>query len=383
MRLSTRRAWAVVAVALGLGACSAGAPVAPISAYPTAARSLRRRRSRPRPSRRLRHAARRLGLARSGRARALTYALHFAAGARRQPVVDASLSTASGPTPTFEPDRGGDYGVTLTVTTPDGVTGSAAATVTVPTLPLFYYRGSFGAESDTFSVGVVRSDGTGARDVMPLDDRRRRRRGRGEFAERARDPRLLHHARVDPLSAGGASRLAFAGGARRRRLGGDRAAPLAHRRSPATAPRSPPCASTTATTTSTSSRASRPTARASRTSIAARPIGSSPSARTAPAATSCARAPRSPAPRRCGSTAATSRGPRTRRPPRCRTSRLTSASDTHGDGAGRTTLSIPPGRDRRHRAPGDQPVRAGGLEPAGDCRRCALEARHARRLDQP
>jgi hypothetical protein len=97
--------------------------------------------------------------------RALTFAWHFSSVPAGSAITDASLSSTSSPTPTFEPDLGGAYGVSLTVTAPDGASGTASATATVPTWPLFYYRAQYGAGADTFSVGVVRSDGTGARAI--------------------------------------------------------------------------------------------------------------------------------------------------------------------------------------------------------------------------
>src|SRR5579862_7291341 len=77
--------------------------------------------------------------------RALTYAWHFTSVPQGSTIADASLSSTTSPTPTFEPDLGGAYGVSLTVTAPDGASGGASATVTVPTLPLFYYRAQYGA----------------------------------------------------------------------------------------------------------------------------------------------------------------------------------------------------------------------------------------------
>ena len=208
-RSSTRRAWAVVAVALGLGACGAGAPVAPDLGVPDGGALT--------PTAKIAATPDLVGFvtrldgsgSRDPAGRALTYAWHFAAVPAGSQVVDASLSTASGPTPTFKPNRGGDYGVTLTVTTPDGVTGSAAATVTVPTLPLFYYRGSFGAESDTFSVGVVRSDGTGARDVICPMTAAAGDAGAGNLLNVLEIPGFFTMRVFNPLSGGGASRLAF------------------------------------------------------------------------------------------------------------------------------------------------------------------------------
>src|SRR5581483_10277937 len=99
----------------------------------------------------------------------LGYAWHFLQVPPASTVTDASLSSATGPAPSFDPDLGGDYKVQLTVTESGipngGVNGVATATVTVPTLPLFYYQGNFTASTDTFAVGVVRSDGTGARAI--------------------------------------------------------------------------------------------------------------------------------------------------------------------------------------------------------------------------
>ncbi len=81
-------------------------------------------------------------------------------------LTDASLSTTTGPTPTFDPDVGGVYQVRLSVTGPDDHSDQTVADVTVPTLPVFYHEAVFPAAGDaSFAVGVVRSDGTGARRI--------------------------------------------------------------------------------------------------------------------------------------------------------------------------------------------------------------------------
>jgi uncharacterized protein (TIGR03382 family) len=78
-----------------------------------------------------------------------------------------STVTAGGSDPTFAfvGDRGGDYTVSLTVTTPTGVSATTTATVTVPTLPVFYRQATFAPGSDSFVLGVVQSDGSGAHAV--------------------------------------------------------------------------------------------------------------------------------------------------------------------------------------------------------------------------
>lgn len=77
----------------------------------------------------------------------------------------ATTQKGSAPTFSFTVDRGGTYAVALVVTTPDGASDSATVEVLVPTLPLFYRQASLAPSSDTFALGVVRSDGTGARTV--------------------------------------------------------------------------------------------------------------------------------------------------------------------------------------------------------------------------
>lgn len=93
--------------------------------------------------------------------RALTYAWSVVA------TPSGSMVTGGGsnPTFTFVGDRGGDYTVALTVTTPSGATSMTTATVTVPTLPVFYRQETFAAGGDSFVLGVVQSDGTGAHAV--------------------------------------------------------------------------------------------------------------------------------------------------------------------------------------------------------------------------
>lgn len=90
--------------------------------------------------------------------RALGYAWSLAA------VPPGSTLSASGSDATFAfaADRGGDYTVQLTVTTPDGAQATTTTTATVPTLPLFYRQSTIGKTSDAFALGVVRSDGSDA-----------------------------------------------------------------------------------------------------------------------------------------------------------------------------------------------------------------------------
>src|SRR5262245_46123109 len=99
----------------------------------------------------------------SGSIDAQTYAWHFAQVPAARAVTDVALSTTSGPTPTFDPDVGGIYVVQLTVSGPDG-SDTTTANVNVPTLPVFYHEGVIGPTS-SFAVGVVRSDGSGARRI--------------------------------------------------------------------------------------------------------------------------------------------------------------------------------------------------------------------------
>src|SRR4051812_10939973 len=94
----------------------------------------------------------------TGSTDAQTYAWHFTQVPAASTLTDAALSTTTGPTPTFDPDVGGIYGVQLTV----NGTASATASINVPTLPVFYHEGVIG-QTSSFAVGVVRSDGTGAR----------------------------------------------------------------------------------------------------------------------------------------------------------------------------------------------------------------------------
>jgi hypothetical protein len=96
----------------------------------------------------------------SGSTGAPTYAWHFAQVPAGSALTDAALSTTTGPTPTFDPDVGGIYVVQLTVNGSD----TAVANIEVPTLPVFYHEGVIGPTS-SYAVGVVRSDGTGARRI--------------------------------------------------------------------------------------------------------------------------------------------------------------------------------------------------------------------------
>lgn len=96
----------------------------------------------------------------------LTYAWHFVAVPQNSAITDASLSSTTSPTPSFDPDLGGVYQIQLTVTAPEGVNATTTAQVTVPTLPVFYREAQFPPSGDaTFAIGVVRSDGTGAHRV--------------------------------------------------------------------------------------------------------------------------------------------------------------------------------------------------------------------------
>jgi hypothetical protein len=99
----------------------------------------------------------------SGSTDAQTYAWHFAQVPSGSALTDAALSTTSGPTPTFDPDVGGIYVVQLTVSGPDG-SDTTMANVNVPTQAVFYHEAVIGPTS-SYAVGVVRSDGSGARRI--------------------------------------------------------------------------------------------------------------------------------------------------------------------------------------------------------------------------
>lgn len=74
-------------------------------------------------------------------------------------------ATGNGPSFEFVADRGGAYPVTLIATTVDGASDSITVVPLVPTVPLFYRQAALGPSSDSFALGVVQSDGSGARPV--------------------------------------------------------------------------------------------------------------------------------------------------------------------------------------------------------------------------
>lgn len=91
---------------------------------------------------------------------ALRYAWHFVKQPPGSTVTDADLTQV--PTPSFSPDKGGAWTVALTVSNGGGDSATAQMDFSVPTVPLFYRSGTFGASSENIELGVVRSDGTGA-----------------------------------------------------------------------------------------------------------------------------------------------------------------------------------------------------------------------------
>ena len=74
-------------------------------------------------------------------------------------------STGSGPSFSFAPAVAGTYEVTLTVSVADGESNFAKAGAAATAVPLFYRQSKLTAASDSFAVGVVGSDGSGAHDI--------------------------------------------------------------------------------------------------------------------------------------------------------------------------------------------------------------------------
>lgn len=74
-------------------------------------------------------------------------------------------SVGSGATFSFAPTTAGTYEVTLTVSVAGGDSNFAKAGASATSIPLFYRQSKLTAASDSFVVGVVGSDGNGARDL--------------------------------------------------------------------------------------------------------------------------------------------------------------------------------------------------------------------------
>jgi hypothetical protein len=70
-------------------------------------------------------------------------------------------STGTGPTFSFAPQFGGTYEITLVVSTSDGASVVKAGAL-AETVPLFYRQSTITKTSDSFAVGIVRSDGSDA-----------------------------------------------------------------------------------------------------------------------------------------------------------------------------------------------------------------------------
>src|SRR6478735_2463724 len=92
--------------------------------------------------------------------RTLSYTWHFVNVPQGSAITDASLSSTTAPTVTFEPDLGGDYSLMLTVTA-GADSANLMVSGTVPTVPIFYQQGTFGTSNYETAVGLMRSDGTG------------------------------------------------------------------------------------------------------------------------------------------------------------------------------------------------------------------------------
>jgi MYXO-CTERM domain-containing protein len=95
--------------------------------------------------------------------RTLTYQWHFSSVPQGSALTDAAFASGSAAMTTFDPDVGGEYGVTLILTTPDGAINQLTKPVLVPTAPIFYSAGDSDANATTLATSVIRSDGTGVR----------------------------------------------------------------------------------------------------------------------------------------------------------------------------------------------------------------------------
>lgn len=76
-----------------------------------------------------------------------------------------SLSSTSDVAPTFFPDLGGDYTVGLVITNADDETDSISHTFTVPTFDIPYMAISGNASGSTRTPSLMKSDGTGAKEL--------------------------------------------------------------------------------------------------------------------------------------------------------------------------------------------------------------------------
>ncbi len=97
--------------------------------------------------------------------RTLTYQWHFTAVPQGSALTDASFADGGAVMTTFEPDVGGEYDVTLIVTTPDGAINQVTKPVVAPTVPIFFATGDADANSSALGASVIRSDGTGVRSL--------------------------------------------------------------------------------------------------------------------------------------------------------------------------------------------------------------------------
>ncbi|MDB4966138.1 MAG: hypothetical protein JWN44_1827 [Myxococcales bacterium] len=89
-------------------------------------------------------------------------ALTFAWSVTGTPDKSTDSSTGSGSSFSFAPKIGGTYEVTLVVSNSDGGSSIAKAGALADTVPLFYRQSTITKSSDSFAVGIVNSDGTGA-----------------------------------------------------------------------------------------------------------------------------------------------------------------------------------------------------------------------------
>lgn len=95
----------------------------------------------------------------------LSYLWKVIAAPTGSTINDAALINATSQSASFVPDRGGAYQIELTITTTDQRTGKAALTVTAQTSPIFYTSLELSAQQFAAKQRLVRSDGTGVREV--------------------------------------------------------------------------------------------------------------------------------------------------------------------------------------------------------------------------
>ncbi len=74
-------------------------------------------------------------------------------------------SNGNGPSFSFAPAQAGVYQITLTVSVPDGDNNVTTVTANGTAVPLFYRQSTLTASSDTFVLGVIGSDGSGAKQL--------------------------------------------------------------------------------------------------------------------------------------------------------------------------------------------------------------------------